>query len=200
MKICIVGWHYRASFLKKLAECHFKVFVIQHREGDTQGIPAKLYENRGLEFGAYQQYLDNHWDGISDVLFCHDDVDIQGLNVLDQIETLSDMNIDHSYIFNNFYEEWANAGCHGRAMWCKASWIKSLQDHGGFPVDLSNTGNTAGKDANKGAWDFRRMLTGQREGLSAIVPGIEFGRRGWMTEQIFVFKRTNELLMTPIQE
>src|SRR4051812_48486306 len=73
MKICIAGWYFRPQFLKDISISGYDAFVVKHQEGDTQGIPSALYENRGLEFGCYRQYLENHWDGESDVLFMHDD-------------------------------------------------------------------------------------------------------------------------------
>jgi hypothetical protein len=201
MKICVVGWYYRHSFYRKLSLSHYDAFVIKHREGNTQDVPGMLYENKGLEFGAYQQYVDNHWDGESDVFFCHDDAEIRGLNALEQVDSLANMEVDHAYVFNNMYEEWANNGHHGRGMWGRASWLAGLKGNGGFHADMENEGNIETQKANKGIQQFHEHCIvghGSKVGVSAIVQGIEFARRGWIADQMYCFKRTENCILTPV--
>ena len=203
MKICVVGWYFRPAMMKAVEKSRYEAFVIKHREGDTCGIPGRLYENLGLEVGAYRQYMENHWDGQSDVLFCHDDAEVSGTNVFDQVASLADMDIDHAYIFRHEYEELVNNGCHGRGMWARGSWLALLQQAGGFPADMSNRGDHCSKDANRGIFAFHRLVTeinGHKAGIAAVVPGFHFARRGWMAQEMYVFRRTGPVIVTPVVE
>src|SRR4030095_8836194 len=124
MKICIAGWYFRPDFMRTIRDSGYEAVVIKHREGDTQGIPSMLYDNVGLEFGAYRQYVMNHWDGESHVLFLHDDTEISDPICLDDMEAVRGTGVDHCYIFHDENEEFINGGAHGRGMWIKGSILK----------------------------------------------------------------------------
>ncbi len=191
MSICICGWYFNESFLKTVAASGYSAFVVKHREGDTQGIPSALYENRGLEFGAYRDYILNHWDGESDVLFMHDDTEIIDPQALYHVTSLRGGSIDHAYIFSSQYEELVNGGAHGRAMWMSRDLIIAIKDS--FPVDEENHGENIGPRAQKGIVDFHKRVTAEspNTGLAAIIPGFSLGHRGHLNNKVWVFKRTN---------
>lgn len=194
MSICIAGWYFRKKFFSDILASGIPAFVVKHREGDTLGIPSALYENRGLEFGAYREYVQNHWDRTSDVLFIHDDTEILDSIVLDQVQTFRAMGVEHCYIFSSAYEELCNGGAHGRAMWIKAETLALLADD--FPADMDNLGANGGIVAQKGIFQFhaRVLKAGMSTAVAAIVPGFNFGHRGRMNNNVLVFKRVTSLI------
>src|SRR6185295_13186107 len=200
MNICVVGWYFRPKFIKALESSRRNVFVIKHREGDSGSLPSKPYPNIGLEFGAYRQYMDNHWDGRSAVLFCHDDTEILSSNALDQIETLEERDINHAYIFQDECQEVVNGGIHGRAMWCRGAWLKELQMVGGIPYDETNRGDNTSQNANRGCFAFHERIKAMGSpnvALAAVVPSMRLARRGWLAQEMYVFNRPNGSVVTP---
>lgn len=191
LTICIVGWYFRAQFLKAIKESGYSAFVVRHRTGDTQGIPYADHPNLGLEFGAYRQYVENHWDGTSDILFLHDDTDILNMGALALADSLGQMGIGHAYIFSSAYEELVNGGAHGRGMWMSADTIRQMADD--FPADMENTGTNVGVVAQQGIFRFHKRVKecGPDTGLAAIIPSFYFGHRGTMNDKVIVFKRLN---------
>jgi hypothetical protein len=190
MQICIAGWYFRPKFLGLIKESGYNAFVVKHREGDTQGLPSKLYPNVGLEFGAYRQFVENHWDRKSDVLFLHDDTELDDPIALAQAHSLTQMGVDHAYIFRHAYEELCNGGAHGRGMWMSAETIHKM---GTIEADMENMGVNVGIVAQKGIVMFHKrvMQCGQNCGLAAIIPGFDFGHRGRMNKEMLVFRRMN---------
>ncbi len=190
MKICIAGWYFRPAFLRMVQCSGYDAFVIQHRDGDTEGIPAKLYPNVGLEFGAYRQYVENHWDGESDVLFLHDDAEVSDTVAFRDIETLSLRGVDQAYIFQDEIHEYVNGGAHGRGIWIRGSVLKQLAQD--FPADMSNTGMNVGKEAQNGIFAFHRRIKDLTRNTTviAIVPQFTFAHRGRLHDRIFVYRKT----------
>ena len=172
----------------RLLKCPYNVFVIKHREGDQCRHDAKLYPNVGLEFGAYRQYVENHWDGVSDILLCHDDVELSDISALDAIASLNEMGVDQAYIFHDENEEYVNSGAHGRAIWIRGSVLKQLAAD--FPADMENHGVNVGVVAQEGAIRFhhRILQCSPNTGVIAIVPQFRFGHRGRIHEQMFVYR------------
>jgi len=79
IKICIVGWYYFKEIYKQLSKSKFDIHVIAHRHNeilDNLNIKYSIKDNIGLEYGAYDWYIKNIWDGKSDVFFMHDDIEI----------------------------------------------------------------------------------------------------------------------------
>lgn len=193
MKICIAGWYFRPKFLDKMYRARiagFDAFMIKHREGDSRGVPSQLYPNYGLEFGAYRQYVENHWDKQSDVLFLHDDTEISdAVSTLGAIESLNERGVDHAYIFPDETHEYVNGGCHGRGMWIRGSILKQIATN--FPADMHNDGINIGTIAQKGILEFheRIMECSKNTGVIAIVPQIVFGHRGRIHEEMFVYRK-----------
>ncbi len=189
MKICVAGWYFRPKFLQMVRDSGYESFVVKHREGDTQGIPSALHENRGLEFGAYREYVLRYWDGESDVLFLHDDAEVSDLSAFSSIESLSAMGVDQAYIFHDGNEEAINGGCHGRGIWIRGSVLKQIA--GDFPADMDNEGVNSGLVAQSGILMFHTRLADLTKNtcVSAIVPTIQFAHRGTLYDRMFVFRR-----------
>jgi len=76
MQICVTGWDFNESLYVSLAKTSFNTISIMHKKGDTKGVPFQLIPNEGLEWGAYNYFLKNHWDKKSPVLFMQDDISI----------------------------------------------------------------------------------------------------------------------------
>lgn len=193
MKICVCGWYFRPQLLRDLRISGYETFVIKHREGDTQGLESALYENVGLEFGAYRQYVENHWDGESDVLFLHDDAELSDISALDEIATLRERGVEQAYIFPDEIHEFVNGGAHGRGVWICADVLKKLKPD--FPADLFNLGVNIGKGAQTGILAFHQRITqcGPNTGVIAIVPQFTFGHRGRIHKEMFVYRKTQSV-------
>src|SRR3990167_7916637 len=191
VKICIAGWYFREQFLRDVSLCGYDAFVVKHREGDTQCIPFELHPNVGLEFGAYGQYVNCHWDGVSDVLFLHDDAAVSDLSAFEQAEHLAAIGVDHAYIFHDENEDYVNGGAHGRGMWIRGSVLKELASD--FPADWANTGVNIGVTAQAGILKFHKriMRCSPNTGVIAIIPQFRFAHRGRLHEKMFVYRKTH---------
>lgn len=189
MKICIAGWYFRPRYLRAVKAFIYDAFVVKHKEGDTQDLPGALYPNVGLEFGAYRQYVENHWDGQSNVFFSHDDAEVLGSRAFSDIESLADRGVEHAYIFRDEYDEYINGGAHGRGMWMRGDIIEKLAKD--FPADMENHGVNVGLEAQKGIVEFHKRILdcGKNTGVIAIVPQIQFGHRGRIHTEMFVYRK-----------
>jgi hypothetical protein len=190
VKICVAGWYFRYAFLRAIGNSDYDAFVVRHREGNTQWIPSALYENRGLEFGAYRQYVENHWDGESDVFFCHDDAEVSNPGGFHYVATLRNLGVEQAYIFHDENEELINGGAHGRALWIRGDILRKLAKD--FPADMANEGVNIGKDAQNGILAFHRRILecGKNTAVIAIVPQFRFGHRGRIHTEMFVYRKT----------
>lgn len=191
MRICIAGWYFWPEFLLTIGCSIYDAFVIKHREGETQHIPSQLYPNLGLEFGAYKQYVEHHWDGESDVLFLHDDADLKIDDALDDICQLRKLGVEQAYIFpDEIHEHW-NGGIHGRGIWIRGDILRKLQHD--FPADMTNAGVNIGEVAQKGVHEFHRRILecGHNTGVIAIVPQLRFAHRGKLHHKMFVYRRVS---------
>lgn len=191
MKICIAGWYHIPEFLDAVKRSGYSAFIVQHREGDARGIPSTLVPNVGLEFGCYDHYLKQEWDGTSDVLFMHDDTIIHGTKVFDQIARIMEANVEFAFIFHDEWEYSGNAGHHGRAMWASGAFLKKLLDRGGFPYDAENNGfNDSIGAENKGIKNFVALLKtmGDADGVVAFIPDLQNGRRGALSTVPYLYR------------
>ena len=116
-----------------------------------EGIPVTKRENTGLEWGAYDFYLKNIWDGESDVLFSHDDIRykpvIKNYTMVSPVrifDTIRNLDFDQIYFFTSLTQAEQNYYIHGRSFKCSARFLTELKNHGGFPYDENNTGHTRG--------------------------------------------------------
>jgi len=76
-KICVAGWHFFDKVYKKIEASGSDIHVVAHRYRevlDRRDIEYSITKNVGLEFGVYDWYLKNIWDGNSNVVFMHDDI------------------------------------------------------------------------------------------------------------------------------
>jgi len=172
MKICVCGWYKDEQFYETLhaVSKDYNIVIVSHKPGGLYlGLPFVEIPNIGLEWGAYNYYLMQIWDGASNVLFTHDDTKVSDLGVFDRIATLPH---DVAYIFRDRSEERANAGKHGRAVFMSARFLRLVKDtrcdcreakgyidkhhhigqqlkgtgaHRGFWFDPENTGHNSGK-------------------------------------------------------
>ena len=131
MEICVAGWYFERAFLGKLAEVRdsFNTTIVSHLPDAWKGYSLNgarviTIPNIGLEFGCYDYYLKNVWNGRDDVLFMHDDTKVKNTGVFDSISKLS---VDCAYIFRDYSEEKANGGKHGRAIFCSARLLSNQQ-------------------------------------------------------------------------
>lgn len=193
MKICVAGWYFRPDFLTAVKASGFDAFVIKHREGNTQGLESALYPNVGLEFGAYRQYLENHWDRKSDVLFIHDDAEVSDQIAFQDIDSLSSRGVEQAYIFPDEIHEFVNGGAHGRAIWIRGDALAGLATD--FPADMENVGVNVGIAAQNGIFKFHRRILefGKNTGVIAIVPQFRFGHRGRIHDRMFVYRKTTNV-------
>ena len=107
MNICVCGWYFADDWYGSLLRLHkkFLVHIVANRDDKFLKLcelPYSLRENVGLEFGAYNHYLDNIWDGDS-VVFCHDDLKFtpigQGFKIVsgeDIFPQLADLECDQA--------------------------------------------------------------------------------------------------------
>lgn len=173
MNICIAGFYYDRDLMDSMERisAEHQLYMVCHRLPKMSKTPknAKLIQidNVGLEFHAYNHYLQNVWQG-GNTLFMHDDVYVEAPSVFDDI---SKVIADCAYVFRDYAEEKANSGKHGRAIfmserfmsfvkdfvcdcqWCKetvddhnkGSMLPKLNPHKGFWYDPNNNGHVSGK-------------------------------------------------------
>ena len=186
MKICVVGWFLGEDFYAALKRVQYPTIIISHNDDEEKvkslNLPYRMLENIGLEFGAYDYYLKNVWDGESDVLFTHDDTQVSDDSVFDRIAALGGQ-LDQAYLFKNKNEEVNNGGKHGRAIFMSAKLLsfmlnyecdcKEAKDyfdnhnpkdvlkgcglHTGFWFDSNNYGHASGKPP-KGVRHYNEMI------------------------------------------
>jgi len=209
MKICVCGWYYMDSIYRDFEEVNktYPVFVVAHKEDEKlAGFDHYVRENTGLEWGAYDWYLKNEWDGESDVLFMHDDVRMRPtfceydtvpvIQVFKAVENLA-KEYDQVYIFRSMQEKKENFGLHGRALLCSARFLQYLLDNeDGIWNDVDNTGHTMGptpdwcKHYNEADYKFRDTLTkidALETGMSlnniVLISPFDCARRGKFEEE-----------------
>lgn len=199
MKICVCGWYYVDEWYASLLRLHeqFPVHVVANRDDgflELCGMPYSLRENVGLEFGAYNYYLENIWGGDS-VIFCHDDLQFgavsQGYKIIPGEEIfpkLAELACDQAYVFNNRHEDVKNAGIHGRMIYISGKLLSWLKANGGIWFDGKNDGQTyampeAVPEYNQGIYHFAdKMREAEKSGFDVnnkvYFPALEFGHRG----------------------
>jgi hypothetical protein len=199
MKICVCGWYFTDDWYGSLLKLHnkFPVKVIANRDDEFLKLcrlPYSIRENKGLEFGAYSEYLTNFWDGDS-VIFCHDDLQFipigQGHRIIsgeDLFPKLSELECDQAYVFNNRNDDVDNAGIHGRMIYMSDKLLSWLKNNGGIWFDGKNEGityalNGTVAEYNQGIYHFNyKMQEAEKAGFDinnkVYFPGIAFGCRG----------------------
>lgn len=84
---CLLGWHFYEEFYENIYKAEGKKYIISHRPHEfLAGLPfyAKIQsdvfccENRGLEWGGYQQFnAMKLYEPYDFVIYCHDDLIIK---------------------------------------------------------------------------------------------------------------------------
>ncbi|MFA5925768.1 MAG: hypothetical protein WC831_02445 [Parcubacteria group bacterium] len=136
-QICVCGWYYYPEFYKALLRVKdkFSIIVIGNKEGEVFNLPFVLRNNIGLDWGAYSFFLDNKWDGKSNVLFMQDDSTVSD----GFFEEMSKISFDQAFIFRN-QKEFEENYSHGRAFFASGKFLKNLNEDGGILFDEGNNG------------------------------------------------------------
>lgn len=200
MKICVCGWYFNDDLYASLWRIQEKypVFIVAHRDDEFLAncdLPYVVIENTGLEWGAYDYYLQNVWDG-DPVLFMHDDhrllpimrdFELQPPEMV--FDKLACIQHDQAYIFRDRREDVINYGQHGRMLFCSQRLLLLLKTRGGFPYDRGNV-----KYDNYGTNASRELFSeiqAQRPGWSLLTkvyaPSIDMGYRGQFADQKKIF-------------
>jgi len=201
MKVCVCGWYFPdetyMSFWRINQDHPVHIVCNQYDERlPDWDLDFTTRDNSGLEWGAYNHYLMNIWDG-DDVLFCHDDIEFgpaavkangelsiaPGEIVVDGIAAGFG---DQSYIFTNRRMDVENYGKHGRMLRMSEALLRRAYDEGGFYYDENNRGYTGGPmpegvqsyNAAINHFDAWMRGTGLDVGRKWYVPSIKMGVRG----------------------
>ena len=141
MKICIAGWYFYKQLFYDLCQTDFDISVVTYytRAAEKQRVirtcttpRIKHYKcwHGGLEFGCYDWYLKNIWDGESSVLFMHDDVKLYRRGVLKEMEAeLEGEDYHQAFIFRDLAEEISQGRQHGRAIFCNCNFLKFILNY-----------------------------------------------------------------------
>jgi len=184
----------------------YEITIIANKLWDVkipEGIKVIERENIGLEWGAYDFYLQNVWDG-EDVLFLHDDLrfrpvikDYKFIEPIEIVRTIEKLEYDQVYFFNSTTKAEQNYYIHGRALKCSGRFLEKLKEHGGFPYDKDNSTHTRGptpkhcKHFNWADYEFADFIKqnlskkpGWKVGSYLIIPALECATRGRFDNEI----------------
>jgi hypothetical protein len=175
LTLCVCGWYGWPEFYRLMRRVSQKrtVEVVAHREIEAWP-EATIIPNEGLEWGTYDYFLRNLWDGKSNVFFAHDDVEITDPGIFEDIADLADA----SFVFKSRESALENGaggfrriGMHGRAFFLSAAACANLK---GFWWD--KTGNA---DINSGVIHLYEDLQRLKIPIwNSIFPEYEYARRG----------------------
>jgi hypothetical protein len=129
MKICVVGWYYYESFYTflEMVAGRFPVTIVAHQKNFISPLPTVEKPNVGLEWGAYNHYLMNVWDGKDEVLFTHDDVDLKSSKPFDEVACIK--GYDCVFIFRRTQDVRMDLGGHGRCLKMSPRLMDFLRNH-----------------------------------------------------------------------
>ena len=160
IKICVVGWHFFSDFYNKLDQSKYETYIVAHRYNkilDAIKLEYSVIENIGLEFHAYDYYIKNIWDKKSNVIFMHDDIEIEDIKCLYKIfKRCEKENIYQCYIFGE-----KGKGSHGRCIYMSKKFIEMIiKDYDGIWFDRENKECVDSKSSIKNKWDKKRYNYG----------------------------------------
>ena len=186
LNLALCGWYFHPPLLATLAASKHPWFAVCHKAPPVALEHFIVIPNVGLEFGAYQFYLENHWQG-GPVLLLHDDLEITEA----ALDAISKMDVDQAFLFSSPADAEANGKAHGRAMFCSEKFLTRLKADGGFwyseePCDgapIPPTTADAPDFHNAAIQVFRAYLESLPQdefavNRVAIVPGLKTGYRG----------------------
>jgi len=126
--ICVLGYHYRPKFYEFLNSIRDWLDICVVRRGLKQDEPiGSLNDGKapieGLDFGGYDYYLKNVWDGKSPVLYMHDDtkMNIKGLDVVSRYSSY-----DRVFFFGSERSKIMYKGKSARAFYCSRKFMKAM--------------------------------------------------------------------------
>jgi hypothetical protein len=200
MNICVCGWYFFEGFYSELWKANKKhpVWIVAHKDDHMITIcdlSVAIVPNVGLEFGAYDYYLNNIWEG-GDTLYTHDDIAI--LPQIKDYELRSREKIwddiaatehDQAYIFQDREDDVFNAGKHGRMIFMSHKLQEWFKEREGFWYDRQNTGYTGdeGETCPPGVDEYNTTITVFHEQLGhtdmdvkhkIYFPSLAMARRG----------------------
>lgn len=189
MNVCICGWYYHKPFIKVMNQSMTlmnDIIVIGHTDGDAGNLQKIIIPNVGLEFGAYDFYLKNIWQG-GDTLFIHDDTEFE-FTAWNKVNLLPQL-FDQVFIHENGIAELANGFAHGRAFFCSNRFLKRLKTDDGFwyakeQIVIENEISKNEKEHNRGIKSFLcyclkiKAETGWAVAQVVNIPEIKTGWRG----------------------
>jgi hypothetical protein len=199
MKICVCGYYFSDDWYGSLLRLNdkFPVHVVANRDDPflkISELPFTIRKNIGLEFGAYNYYLDKLWDGKSDIIFCHDDIKFKPIGLGYEIVSgenvfyrLAELDCDQGYIFRNREDDVSNEGIHGRMIYISGRLLSWVKDNGGIWFDEKNSGIThvieGVAEYNQGIHKFNeKMMIADKIGFDVnnkiYFSGLDFGHRG----------------------
>ncbi len=138
-KICVVGWYFFENFYKELKKSELDIFVVAHQTGDAlKGLKHRVNPNVGLEYGAYNYYINNIWDGKSDVFFMHDDMEAVEFDdlILSLYKEFKRKKAGQGYVASG-----PHSGVGERFFYMSSKFIKIVKkEHNGMWYDEENLG------------------------------------------------------------
>ena len=160
ISICVVGWYYFPKFYKQLRDSHLDVHIVAHRYNnvlDKYKLNYIVIENIGLEYGAYNYYINNIWNQQSDVFFMHDDVEFEKF---DKTLSFAYKKIIKKKRHHVSIVPGKNVGQGERFFYMSKKIMKIMvKDYGGVWYDKENFGYTTQKSQPKD-WKPRRYNDG----------------------------------------
>ena len=142
-KICVIGWYFFENFYDEVKKKSKDTHIVAHRYNkilDELKLDYSVIKNIGLEFGAYDYYIKNVWDGKSNVLFMHDDIYLKNKFSFNDMFSFC-KGLDHVSFRNNSI---SSGG--GRCLYLSAKIINLfLKEFGGIWFDKNDRGYTFGK-------------------------------------------------------
>lgn len=217
MRICVCGW-YLEKFDKFYMNLHriknkYPIHVVSNKQSDyldTIDLPYTVRENTGLEWGAYNYYLMNIWNGIDSVLFCHDDIELSPVVVNDELkepeflfDRIAETEVDQAYIFSTRHEDVENHSQHGRMVYMSQDFLLAAKQMGGFYYDKDNKGDveTPGYNAGINAFNDQVKRIGGDVLRKIYIPAFKLGKRGeamdygqWMDKVEKIIERPGKKL------
>ncbi len=226
--ICVCGWYLRQydEWYAALHRVHHagkhRVWVVANRDDDYLrefDLPYSIRFNNGLEWGAYNDYLMNLWNGHRGVLFCHDDIEINPIIVDGEIkepefifDQIAASGVDCAYVFSSRHEDVENRGQHGRMVYMGPRFLATAKEQGGFWYDENNRGYTSGEDAdlrerygchgfNAGinAFDEQRKRIGGDIHRKMYIPVFAFAKRGVSGNEVLHYGQWSERVKAVVE-
>lgn len=160
IQICCAGWHFFEDIIVQIEKSKLNIHVVAHRDHRLlrkKEIKSTVTDNVGLEWGAYNYYINNMWDKKSDVIFMHDDVKINNFDrfIKKNYRKFKKRKIDHGSVSPS---KIVHPG--GQFFYLSKRIINIIQsEFGGIWFDEGNSGYTDWK-SQPSFWHLRRVNDG----------------------------------------